>query len=683
MSNFNMIQTAVNAQLQKMIKSSEALFYVDVDKDALYDLYLSSFPEGTNPIYKERTEHDCTCCKQFIRAAGNIVTFDKKGNLITIWDVNTGEDTYQPVADALSSFIKQQTVKNVFLTDVSKVGNKTTNQLLDGSVLQWNHFYFDFPKEFVVKDGSIDSKKGSFFTNKDVLERSIRDIADDAIEMVLGLIAQKSIYRGEEHKATVEMIKKVRNEYKKSARSPKEVQRFFWLKSIELGSASKFKNTVIGTLLWDLSSGVELEDAVKMFESKVAPHNYKRSSALITQKMITDAQQKIDSLGLQDALPRRFARVDDVTINNVLFADRQAKKLMTGGLVEDLLEGQTKKNKKNQNFDKVQEITIDTFISDVLPTMRSAGESIEVMVENSHISNMVSLIAPVNEVVKPLFKWDNNFSWSYNGEVTDSIKERVKAAGGQVDADVRVSLSWFNYDDLDLGVIEPSGNKIYFSNKRSYNTDGQLDIDMNAGGGSSRNAVENVFWKNRSKMEEGVYTVYVHNYAKRESIDVGFDVEIDYLGQTYNFNYENAVRDSEKVIVAKFKYSKKDGLSLVESIPCKQRSQEVWGIKTNEFTRVKMVMTSPNHWDAQEIGNKHWFFMLENCASPNSARGFYNEFLRNELNEHRKVFEVLSSKLKAEPTQDQLSGLGFSSTQQNHLICKVSGSFNRILKIKF
>ena len=91
----------------------------------------------------------------------------------------------------------------------------------------------------------------------------------------------------------------------------------------------------------------------------------------------------------------------------------------------------------------------------------------------------MSLISPENVGSKNIFKWGNNFSWTYNGEVTDSIKDRVKKAGGNVEGVLRCSLSWFNHDDLDIHVIEPDGNNIYYNNKKNFDTTGKLDVDMN------------------------------------------------------------------------------------------------------------------------------------------------------------------------------------------------------------
>lgn len=62
------------------------LFVVGTDKHAVSDMYLASFPPGTNPIYKTNTEHDCTCCKNWIRNLGNVVAI-VDGRMETMWDI--------------------------------------------------------------------------------------------------------------------------------------------------------------------------------------------------------------------------------------------------------------------------------------------------------------------------------------------------------------------------------------------------------------------------------------------------------------------------------------------------------------------------------------------------------------------------------------------------------------------
>ena len=139
--------------------------------------------------------------------------------------------------------------------------------------------------------------------------------------------------------------------------------------------------------------------------------------------------------------------------------------------------------------------------------------------------------------------WSNDFAWSYDGNITDSIKERVKNAGGNdTNAAMRVSLAWFNYDDLDIHIWEPRGNHIHFANKS-----GKLDVDMNAGGRhQSREAVENVSWLPHN-LQDGVYQVQVHQYSQQETIDFGFQIEIENAGDLYQLSYAPAVKGSVAV----------------------------------------------------------------------------------------------------------------------------------------
>lgn len=673
--NFKTIKTAVAKQFATM--SNQQLFRMNIDKDVLWQTYLSAFPEGTNPIYKERTEHDCNCCKQFIRAVGDVVAI-KDGVLVSIWDGKVGDANYQIVADALATYVKSVAVKDVFLHYEATAGtNKSFHSLVDGKVGEWDHFFVNIPAKFVKKNADIASALSVVRSTHDVFLRALKEIDQEAIDTVLDLISQNSIYRGEEHKFVVTEFSKLKKQIKKL--SDEELDLFVWERVSTLaGSITNIRNSVIGSLLVDFSDGKDIESAVKSFEAKVAPTNYKRPTALVTKKMIDAARTTIEELGLTSALERRYASINDIAINNILFANRDARQKINGDIFDEL-SANVKQPKKQ--FDKVEEVSIEKFIADILPR----AESIEVMMENSHTSNLVSLIAPVDPSAKQMFKWNNSFSWSYSGDVTDSIKERVKAAGGSVTGDLCCRLAWDYDDDLDFHMYEPSNGHIYYVTRRCLsNSGGMLDVDANGGDGPRANPVENIFYENQRNMKEGVYTLKVHNFARRGSkTGTGFEVEIEFGGTKHNIVYDRTISPGTMIEVAKIKYSKKNGIELIESMPSTQTSKNVWGINTQTFQKVNVIMNSPNHWDDQGVGNKHYFFMLDGCVNDGTARGFYNEFLREDMNKHRKVLEIVGNKMRTEETGNQLSGLGFSSTQRNSILCKIGGSVSRVVKIIF
>lgn len=658
------------------------VFVADVNGDDLYTEYLAAFPEGTNPIFKKNTEHDCSCCKQFIRRAGAVITLNENGVATTIWDraALDAPSFYLLVALRLSAVVRAAGVADLFRVAKNEGAfGVAQNHSLDpdnGRALTWDHFYTgDIPRDLRV--ALPDTERGTFRTTVQVFERGLKELTPSAVEMVVSLVGGNSLYRGEEHKPALLAFQKVQLQYlSKPVGGERDI--FAWANAGN--SAARFRNTVMGTLVQDLSEGKDLEHAVRSYETKVAPQNYKRTTALITPMMVKQAMKTIEELGLEPSLERRFATLKDISVNDVKWVDGAVKPLMKGGLHDTLMKATAVKETAAKDEERAEDISLDDFMS-ILPQTTC----IELLFKNELAGNLMSLTAPVHPEPKQLFRWNNDFSWSYAGNVADSIKERVKKAGGNVTGALRVSLSWYNYDDLDLHIHEPPGRgvhglegHIFFGNRRGW-TGGTLDVDMNVSP-TTREPVENVIWPD--KVPNGPYKIVVNNYNHRETSNPGFVIEVEVAGKVLNYVYNKGVRSRQDIHVCTL-HMKSGQVETIDpgepGITTSHVSQDKWGLKTEQYVKVAAVTLSPNYWGDNAYGNKHTFFVLEGAKNDEETRGFYNEFLHPRLEPHRKVFEIIGDKTKCIPTPDQLSGLGFSSTKKENFVARVQQGKKRRL----
>jgi len=674
---FKKFKAAMQQHFQLFTAGQSVLFLTDVDKDEIWDTYLQSFPE------EERQVHNCNSCKQFLRPFANVVSIvDNK--VKSIWNFECDEP-FQSVVKALDKLVTAKPIRDVFVNRFPKMGtNFNHQQLEDGTIITWDHLHLVLPTNLITRKSALsdESIMGTLCTKKETFKRALDEITVDALDTVIDLIKQNSLYRGQESLGLVETFLTWKKGY--LAVPDAEKDNFVWLRSHSASAAiTGIRNTSIGTLLVAISKGEDLDSAVGSFERMMAPANYKRPTALLTNKMIEAAQTKLEEMGLVDSLGRRYAVLDDITVNNVLFVNRDTKKAMN--VFDDLSKGVAVNVK---NLGKTEEIGIEDFITNVLPT----ATNIEMIIENAQVGNFMSLIAPTVKDSKPLFKWDNGFSWTYANDVADSIKEKVKAQGGNVNGCLRFSIMWAedqptDDSDLDAHCIEPNGTHIYFSDKRSSYTDGNLDVDITRPRGSyhNHNIVENITFPKMGRLTKGKYEFYVHGYAIRGD-QQGFNAEIEFDGQLYQYHYPKKVKDSEKVMVAVVEWTG-DKFVIVSSMQsdtnAKILSKDVWGVKTNQYQKVNMIMASPNHWDGRGVGNKHYFFMLDGCKNSETPRGFFNEYLKDDFMTEKRVFEALGNKMRVAPSDTQLSGVGFSTTTRASIICKVEGTFNRVLKINF
>ena len=668
--DFKDFSTLVEKQYNMMTSNPEyTLVRVRMDSDTLWNIYLDAFPDGTNEVFRERREHDCNHCKNFIRRVGNVVALH--GNkVISVWDVEA-PGYFNDVAKLLSELVKCAPIENYYMTSEKLAGFLSNVDGIDPSI-KWNHFFVEVPKQFIVPTSDIGTKLGELNTHFQVLKRSLKEFKLDAAETIMELIDQNSLYRGAEHSETINRFIKTKKEY--DATPDHEKENYLWQAANKLKGAGRFRSSVIGTLIEDLSEGVDVDKAVASFESKVAPSNYKRTSAVVTPKMIASAQEKLVSIGYANSIARRMANIEDIDVNQVMFT---TQKDVAINVFDSMIDDASAKAKP-KDFSKIETISLEKFVNDVVPK----AQKLEVLFERRMKSNLMTMVAPEYVTAPNMLKWDNPLSWAYNGDVTDSIKERVKSVGGDVSGELRVSLAWHNPDDLDLKMLLPDKTQIYHGNRTCGG--GELDIDMNAYGKSDPEfPVENIFFRSLSSMKKGKYAVYVNNYNKRSNERIGFELSVDIKGEIKTYSYDKVAGKNMYVLTLEFDGKDVKIVDVSPQMNCNDSfTEKTWNIDTNTFVPVKFLMNSPNHWSENKVGNKHLFFILDGCKNDEPVRGFFNEYLKPELNEHRKVLEVLGSKTKAVPTENQLSGLGFSETVRNEITVRVTGKINRVLKVQ-
>lgn len=630
---------------ERFKEMSQHELYATAAGDELFDKYLQAFPEGTNPTFRERTEHDCQTCKRFVRRLGGLVTI-RHGHVVTVWEGYASlPEPYRTVAAALDAAVRASAVRGVFRTKERAFGEEhnydpKTNE-------KCHHFHGAVADRHFAADPG--PKLAELTSAYQVFSRGLTEIRPSDLEAVLDLIDSNGLYRGQEHREAVAGFLDLQRRQLASD----NMTLFVW-EHLDHKYA-RFRNTVIGTLLTDLAEGKDLEHAVKSFETKVAPASYKRPTSVITQKMVEQAVQTLTDLGLYGAIARRYARLSDISVNDVLFVDNDAKGRMKDGIAA-LLEGSVKRSAPDLKH--AIKLPADTFVRDFLP----GAKTLELFLENRHAGNFVSLTGA--DGPERLFKWDNNFAWDYDGNA-DSVKQRVKAAGGNINAKLRVSLSWYNFDDLDLHATTPDRVRIYYGNKL-----GVLDVDMNAGSGHTRTAVENLAF---NALKDGVYEISVNQYRRRETVDFGFAVEVEFGGQVHQYSYAKAVRDNETVRCFKLHIKSGELVKIETELTGGTSSQEKWGVKTEMLVPVQLVCHSPNFWGDNKVGAKHLIFALKNCKNPGSARGVFNEHLRADFEKHRKVMEVLGSKTKCAYSDEQVSGVGFTAARGDSVTVVVDG----------
>jgi hypothetical protein len=163
--------------------------------------------------------------------------------------------------------------------------------------------------------------------------------------------------------------------------------------------------------------------------------------------------------------------------------------------------------------------------SSVTTNLSAPGGGPETNVANTNAD--VTLIADSDSIEAPPSRRSN--------VVDAATMERRLGEVGAKGGDLQFSLFWRNFNDLDLHCIDPANEEIYFQNKVSSRTGGELDVDQNAHQPYTTSPVENIYWP-FGAAPAGLYRIYVVFYNERVGGGTPFTVRTVVRGKTNFFS---------------------------------------------------------------------------------------------------------------------------------------------------
>jgi len=648
----------IKDRFNSRVDDGTKLFIVNVED--LYEIYLENIP------VEIRNTYVCNACRYFVNRYGGLVTINDKGEMESVlWNENEVPALFAKAVKALKRKVLTSNVSGVFVSEFKNLGQAVTGE--------WTHFAVSLPTGLIHRSRTKTSEQVQAEKLEDyrMLSRALHTYSLDVTNTALSLIQTDFLYRSDSVLGVAEWFKGVHEK----CQSAKNKENVVW--SAVANAPSGFchvKSSMIGTLLEDISAGLPFESVGNRFAEKMK--NRMRSQSAPGQGNIDRAEVLVSQLGIANSLRRRYAKFDEIP--KFVWKNKQSEKAAVkanNGVFGHIVP----KQKVSQPTDYALPSTLmtwDKFQRTVLPT----AESIELMVDNPN--RFMALVTAADETSENILQWNNPFSWYYHAGIDGEIKRRVENAGGQYENnEIRCSLIWEGYTDLDLHCITPNGEHIYFQNPRDTSR-GWLDIDMNGGNHRDSSPVENIRWSNNAPT--GRYRFYIHNFSQRDIGKNAFKVELEINGQVYAYSGIAERTSDFKEVVFDFDYVRGQEPKFHTSL---HSSESLWSVPLNSFVKVSGITNSPNLWGEKPVSKSgtHVFFLLEDCKdlSEGKGRGFFNETLKSELREIRKTLEAYAANTPIEDADKASAcGVGYSKENAWNATLKVTANnSSRLIKI--
>lgn len=355
---------------------------------------------------ENRQYYNCNSCRRFINKFGGLVTVDHAGNVFPVMWMHEVPKYFEKAVNAIIHQIMGGGIPGYAIDGIFLDTHKVLGEPVTGC---WTHLHAiqDNPyKGSLIRNVSEDiaEKKADY----QLLRRSLAEYTDNVVKQALLLLKSETMYRGEKVLGVAEWFMELKEKIKSANSSVTNA--LIW-RAVALAPPGycHVKNTMIGTLLDDLASGMSYERACQRFAEKMDPLKYQRPQVAPKAGNIERAEKIVEKLGIQKSLDRRYATINE--IRTIWKPMHRTPRIVQEGVFSHIV---PKEVMRHEGMPKTRvsggRITWRYFKESIIPT----ALSIEVRVPTH--GNFGAILTALYDDAPPIIQWDNlgqrnPFSW--------------------------------------------------------------------------------------------------------------------------------------------------------------------------------------------------------------------------------------------------------------------------------
>lgn len=388
---FDPFLARVNARFLANVVTGNPLFRTE--GPALFDIYLAGLPA------KNRQYHNCNACRSFFNRYADLVTIDELGVAKpAMWDLQDVPTYYRK---AISNVIRAVRSRDIFRPFVAERSETVLGTPCTGP---WTHYAVAVLGSMHNKDElrtgpQVEALKVEDFKS---LRYALKGFSIKVLKLATTLLEADVL-----------------------ARSEKFADQAKWLLDLKMIGADELPNstllwravatapagwchprtTMIGTLLSDLEAGKLPHVVAQNFAQKMNPMKYQRPQAAPSAGNVAQAEKVFEALGLETALKRRYAVVQEVEALWRTKPEFKSSPRPQQGIFRGV---KTKPVAPAPNPTPVQcgAITWTKFATQVLPQARTISYYVSPQAQPFY-----AMTTAHDPDARKILQWDNHVSW--------------------------------------------------------------------------------------------------------------------------------------------------------------------------------------------------------------------------------------------------------------------------------